>query len=344
MHAFVVPIRDDEGSRVPGVRIEDGGPKIGLNGVDNGRLWFDGGAGAARRLLDRYADVDRGRPLLHRRSRTPTARFFTMLGTLVQGRVCVGGGGDQRDARSRWPSRSSTPLQRRQFGNAGHGRRGAAARLRHAPAPAAARCSRDLRAALRAGAARRRSCTTCSPTSTTRERRARPPRAGVARRRHQGARHLARHPHASRSAARRAAAPATSSVNRFAALKADTDVFTTFEGDNTVLLQLVAKGLLTDYQRRVRDLDQLGMVAVRRRPGRRDRDRAHRRPRAARAAARRRARPATRTHGPARPRLPARRCSAGARSTCSPASPAGSSAASTTAATRSRCSARARTT
>ncbi len=29
--------------------------------------------------------------------------------------------------------------------------------------------------------------------------------------------------------------------NRFAALKADTDVFTTFEGDNTVLLQLVAK-------------------------------------------------------------------------------------------------------
>ena len=31
----------------------------------------------------------------------PTRRFFTMLGTLVQGRVCVGGAGDQRDARSR---------------------------------------------------------------------------------------------------------------------------------------------------------------------------------------------------------------------------------------------------
>ena len=38
------------------------------------------------------------------------------------------------------------------------------------------------------------------------------------------------------------------SVNRFDALRADTDVFTTFEGDNTILLQLVAKGLLTDYQ------------------------------------------------------------------------------------------------
>ncbi len=50
------------------------------------------------------------------------------------------------------------------------------------------------------------------------------------------------------------------SVNRFAALKADTDVFTTFEGDNTVLLQLVAKGLLTDYASEFEDLDQFGMV------------------------------------------------------------------------------------
>src|SRR6185436_20952156 len=38
-------------------------------------------------------------------------------------------------------------------------------------------------------------------------------------------------------------------VNRFAALKADSDVFTTFEGDNTVLLQLVAKGLLSEYRK-----------------------------------------------------------------------------------------------
>jgi len=38
------------------------------------------------------------------------------------------------------------------------------------------------------------------------------------------------------------------SINRFAALKADTDVFTTFEGDNTILMMLVARGLLTDYR------------------------------------------------------------------------------------------------
>jgi len=49
-------------------------------------------------------------------------------------------------------------------------------------------------------------------------------------------------------------------VNRFAALKADTDVFTTFEGDNTVLLQLVAKGLLTEYGDEFGNLDTAGMV------------------------------------------------------------------------------------
>jgi acyl-CoA oxidase len=49
-------------------------------------------------------------------------------------------------------------------------------------------------------------------------------------------------------------------VNRFGALRADTDVFTTFEGDNTILLQLVAKGLLTNYADEFGDLDQFGMM------------------------------------------------------------------------------------
>ena len=37
-------------------------------------------------------------------------------------------------------------------------------------------------------------------------------------------------------------------------------MFTTFEGDNTILMQLVAKGLLTDYKDSFEDLDQIGMV------------------------------------------------------------------------------------
>jgi acyl-CoA oxidase len=49
-------------------------------------------------------------------------------------------------------------------------------------------------------------------------------------------------------------------ANRFAALKADTDVFTTFEGDNTVLLQLCAKNLLTDYKDQFGELDPLGLA------------------------------------------------------------------------------------
>ncbi|MGH3632077.1 MAG: acyl-CoA dehydrogenase, partial [Sciscionella sp.] len=48
--------------------------------------------------------------------------------------------------------------------------------------------------------------------------------------------------------------------NRLPALKADTDVFTTFEGDNTVLLQLVAKGLLTNFQVHFEELDTVGMT------------------------------------------------------------------------------------
>ena len=40
-HVFVVRLRDDGGAVMPGVRIKDHGPKMGLNGVDNGQIWFD---------------------------------------------------------------------------------------------------------------------------------------------------------------------------------------------------------------------------------------------------------------------------------------------------------------
>ena len=48
--------------------------------------------------------------------------------------------------------------------------------------------------------------------------------------------------------------------NRLRRPAADTEVFTTFEGDNTVLLQLVARSLLTDYQEEFGDLDLLKTV------------------------------------------------------------------------------------
>ena len=106
------------------------------------------------------------------------------------------------------------------------------------------------------------------------------------------------------------------SVNRFAALKADSDVFTTFEGDNLVLRQLVAKNLLTDFRDELGELDPLGTVAfyagqifeviAERTAARELVGRARRRPAAV---PRRRARPA-------RPRAPAAAVPAGARTTC----------------------------
>src|SRR4051812_47583132 len=80
VHAVVVAIRED-GVLRPGVRAEDDGLKTGLNGVDNGRLWFDGVRVPRDNLLNRFADVNAdGRyesPI-----ENPDKRFFTMLGTL----------------------------------------------------------------------------------------------------------------------------------------------------------------------------------------------------------------------------------------------------------------------
>jgi acyl-CoA oxidase len=91
VHAFVVPLRAD-GRVLPGVRVEDDGLKMGLNGVDNGRLWFDAVRVPRANLLNRFADVSEdGR--YESAIDNPNRRFFTMLGTLVQGRVCVGGAG-----------------------------------------------------------------------------------------------------------------------------------------------------------------------------------------------------------------------------------------------------------
>jgi acyl-CoA oxidase len=50
------------------------------------------------------------------------------------------------------------------------------------------------------------------------------------------------------------------SVNRLPDLRADVDIFTTFEGDNTVLLQLVAKSLLAGFKKRFESGAMLGVA------------------------------------------------------------------------------------
>ena len=57
----------------PASRIEDDGPKMGLNGVDNGRISVRRRAGAAREPAQPVRRRHAGRPLRERRSTTPTA-------------------------------------------------------------------------------------------------------------------------------------------------------------------------------------------------------------------------------------------------------------------------------
>jgi acyl-CoA oxidase len=57
VHALFVPLRDEDGNVLPGVRIEDCGAKLGLDGVDNGRISFDHMRVPRGALLDRYAQV-----------------------------------------------------------------------------------------------------------------------------------------------------------------------------------------------------------------------------------------------------------------------------------------------
>jgi len=255
VHALVVPIRVD-GRPAPGVRIEDCGAKLGLEGVDNGRLWFDGVRVPRANLLDRFADIDDdGR---YRSSiENPDRRFFTMLGTLVQGRVSVGGAAVSA-AKVAETIAVRYALRRRQFD--GPTPDGESLLLDHGMhqrrlLPLVARTYALSCAQQEAVRRLHEVFSTDTPEADERTRRDLESRAA-------GTKAVATW-HATRTIqeCREACGGAGYlAANRFAALKADTDVFTTFEGDNHVLLQLVAKGLLTDQATEFEHLDQLGMV------------------------------------------------------------------------------------
>ena len=85
-HVFVVRLRDDSGKPMPGVRIQDNGPKAGLNGVDNGQIWFDHVRVPRTALLNRFADVAEDGTYS---SSIPslTARFGVVVGGLTVGEL-----------------------------------------------------------------------------------------------------------------------------------------------------------------------------------------------------------------------------------------------------------------
>ena len=246
VHAFLVRLRDEHGNVAPGIRIEDCGAKQGLNGVDNGRIWFDGVRVGPDALLDRFARVtpegEYESPIPN-----PGRRFFTMLGTLVAGRISIAAA-SHTVAKKALAIALRYAAGRRQFGPAG----GAEVPIldylalqrellpRLATSFATTFALRDL--------VRR----FADPDTDRRELEVR-----AAALKAVTSRHALRTLQACREAC---GGLGYLSESRFARMKADTDVFTTFEGANPVLLQLVAKGRLSRYRRELGDLSMWGMA------------------------------------------------------------------------------------
>ncbi len=86
--AFIVPLRDLSGKLMPGVSIKDCGRKLGLNGVDNGVIRFNKVVIPAEEMLDRFASVNAAGNFESPIS-SDNRRFFTMLGALVGGRIGI---------------------------------------------------------------------------------------------------------------------------------------------------------------------------------------------------------------------------------------------------------------
>ncbi|WP_086842100.1 acyl-CoA dehydrogenase family protein [Amycolatopsis kentuckyensis] len=248
VHAFLVPIRDEDGAPMPGVSIEDCGPKAGLNGVDNGRLAFDSVRVPREALLNRFGDVAEdgtySSPI-----ESDSRRFFTMLGTLIRGRVSVGGSAGSATKRAlalairygehrhqfRKPDGDEVVI----LDYLGHQRK---------LLPALAK-TYALHFAQEELVSKLHDIDASAPEEEQRELESRAA----------GLKALNTwHATATIQAAREACGGAGYlAENILPGLKADTDVFTTFEGDNTVLLQLVAKGLLTSYKQDFEDLSPL---------------------------------------------------------------------------------------
>ncbi len=246
VHAVLVPIRSEDGVPLEGIRIEDDGPKVGLNGVDNGRIWFDEVRVPRANLLDRFGRItDDGRY----ESEIPSAgrRFFTMLGTLVAGRISIAAASVSA-AKTGLTVAVRYSARRRQFGPEG---------AREVPILRYRTQQRLLLPALAA---------TYGYHFAVRDLVTRYDRILRTGRQSQESRELEVRAAALKALASWHCADTLQACreamggrgyradNRLGRLRADTDIFTTFEGANVVLLQLAAKGLLARFREEMGDL------------------------------------------------------------------------------------------
>ncbi|KAF9083844.1 hypothetical protein BGX23_011077 [Mortierella sp. AD031] len=87
IHAFLVPIRDlATRAPMPGVTIKSCGSKSGLNGVDNGRLWFDHVPVPRTMCLDKYGGINE-QGVYESVFKNKDQRFGGQLVNLSEGRV-----------------------------------------------------------------------------------------------------------------------------------------------------------------------------------------------------------------------------------------------------------------
>ncbi|BBZ03752.1 acyl-CoA oxidase [Mycolicibacterium chitae] len=241
VHCLVVPIRDEDGNDLPGITTSDCHYKGGLPGVDNGRIVFDQVRVPRENLLNKYADVSPDGTYSSPIESTGR-RFFTMLGTLIRGRVTVGGSAAAA-ARVALDIATRYGLQRKQFDDPDTGEEVVIMdylvhQRRLLPLIAE---SYALQFAQNELVAKCHELQTADDPDPEEQRELESRAAGLK---------AANTWHATRAIqeAREACGGAGyMAENRLIALKADTDVFTTFEGDNHVLTQLVAKQLLTAY-------------------------------------------------------------------------------------------------
>lgn len=231
VHAVIVPIRDEEGNPLPGVTISDCGEKKGLNGVDNGRLFFQNVRVPRENLLDKYGGIDEN-GVYSSPIEDKNKRFFTQIGTLITGRVSIA-------AASNSVAKNSLAIalryaeQRRQFGQPGEPEQKLLDYQAHQRRllPELARtyaidfATKDL--------------VDQYVNVTDENRREVGELAGALKA------YASRHAIDTLQESREACGgQGYLHENRFASMQDDVDIFATFEGDNTILKQMVAKGAL----------------------------------------------------------------------------------------------------
>ncbi|MDX2194465.1 MAG: acyl-CoA dehydrogenase [Gemmatimonadales bacterium] len=247
VHALLVPLRDEAGRLLPGVQVRDSGEKLGLNGVDNGQIAFDHVRVPREALLDRFGRVTEA-GTYESAIANPGKRFFTMISTLVGGRITIAASALSA-AKSGLAIAVRYGARRRQFGPQPGQEVPLLDYLTHQRRlllPLARTYALDFGIKRLVRDFQRRTA------ATERE------MEGLAA----GLKAVATwHTGETLQLARECCGGVGyRAENRIGVLRADTDIFQTFEGDNTVLMQLLAKGLLTGYREHLGGLGFTGLV------------------------------------------------------------------------------------